>query len=57
MDPYYVPLKPFKEGLQRCPLKLSLPHLKNGRIMLPKNPLNRLGIPKYKRLKTSPKSA
>jgi hypothetical protein len=53
-DPSNMPLKPFKEGLQRCPPKLSQ---KDGRILLPKKPLNMLGIPKYKRPKTSPKSA
>jgi hypothetical protein len=57
MDPFNVPIKPFKEGLQRCHPKLLLPHPKNGKIMLKKKLLNRLGIPKYKRPKTSPKFA
>jgi len=50
-DPYNLPLKPFKEGLQRCPPKVPRPN------QLPKKPLNMLGTPKCKRPKTSPKSA
>jgi hypothetical protein len=56
-DPSNVPLKPFKEGLQRCPPKVPHPNPKNGRIVLPKKPLNMLGTPKCKKPKTSPKSA
>jgi hypothetical protein len=40
------PLKPFKEGLQRWPPKVPGLNPKNGRIVLPKKPLNTLGTPK-----------
>jgi hypothetical protein len=35
-DPSNVPLKPFKEGLEQCPPKLTCPNPKNWENLVPK---------------------